>query len=565
MSFLIATPDLVESAAQDLAGIRSLLAEAAATAAGPTTGIATAAQDEVSVAIASLFGNFGQEFQALTAQAQSFHQHFVSLMNAGAGAYTSAEAANAAQALLGGGVGGGILGTAGQSLSGAISGGEATVGQLAGGFGQGLNGAASALQNGSVGALVGGEIQTGAQAISNAIASAPVALGSLQMGGASAATTGLTAFGATVAAPYQALVSNTATNLQAIGATSSANPFPFLHQLVTNQMGYAQAIGSSITTGIQNLPAELANLPATIQAGIQGLATFNPGALLQQFVNGQIGTAQTITTSLQNAGSDLATGFAGLPASFQAAGQALAAGNIQGAGQAIAKGLENVFLPGFQSVSVDIGELGSPTAMPIAVTPLGPLGDLAPIFAIPGQMAQNFTNLLPAGSIPAQMAQNFTNLVDALTNFGSTFNPGNLGITFGSPLQVLFDGIGAPVNALSALNSTGVAFAGAVQTGDLAGAAAAVLDAPAVVANGFLNGQTFISLPTLPVTVTVGGIPLLTLDSVAELPLGGLLTPLSPVVLGGGGGPLPGTPIGGFIPGLLSFGSELAAAITPIT
>jgi len=163
------------------------------------------------------------------------------------------------------------------------------------------------------------------------------------------------------------------------------------------------------------------------------------------------------------------------------------------------------------------------------------------------------------------MAQNFTNLVDAVTNFGATFNPGNLGITFGLPLQFLFDGIGAPVNALSALNSTGVAFAGAVQAGNASAAAAALLDAPAAVANGFLNGQTFISLPTLPVTVTIGGVPFLTLDSVAELALGGLLTPLSPVVLAGGGGPLPGTPIGGFIPGLLSFGSELAAAITPLT
>jgi PE family len=60
MSFVIATPDLVQSAAENLAGIRSSLVEAAASASGPTTGIAVAAQDEVSVAIASLFGNFGQ-------------------------------------------------------------------------------------------------------------------------------------------------------------------------------------------------------------------------------------------------------------------------------------------------------------------------------------------------------------------------------------------------------------------------------------------------------------------------------------------------------------------------
>jgi hypothetical protein len=548
MSFVIATPDLVQSAAEDLAGIRSSLAEAAASASGPTTGIAVAAQDEVSIAIASMFGNFGQEFQALSAQAQAFHQQFVSLMNAGASAYVSAEAANAAQTL-----GGGILGNIDQSIAGAVSAGETAVAQLAGNVGQGLNGAVTALQSGGI----------GAQAISNAIAGAPAAFGALQTGGAPALISGLNSFGASVAAPYQALVSNTVTNLQPVGATFSANPFPFLHQIANNQILYGQTIASSIGAGLQNLPAESANLPATIQAGLQGLATLNPGALLQQFVNGQIGYAQTIVTSLQKAGNDLATGFAGLPASFQAASQALQAGDTVGAGNALGQGFEKVFLPGFHSLSFDISELGSPTATPLAITPLGPLGDLAPVLAIPGQMAQNFTNLLPPGSIPAQVSQNFTNLLSTVTNFGSTLNPGNLAITFGLPLQFVFDGIGAPINALSALNSTGVAFVVAVQTGNASAAAAALLDAPAVVANGFLNGQTFISLPTLPVTVTSGGVPLLTLNSAAELPLGGLLTPLGPVVLGGGGGALPGTPIGGFIPGLLSFGQELAAAITP--
>jgi hypothetical protein len=177
-------------------------------------------------------------------------------------------------------------------------------------------------------------------------------------------------------------------------------------------------------------------------------------------------------------------------------------------------------------------------------------------------MAQSFTNLLPAGSIPAQMAQNFTNLANVFTNFGSALNTANLGINFGLPLQLIFDGIGAPANALSALNSSAVAFAGAVQTGNASAAAAALLDAPAVVANGFLNGQTLISLPPLTVNITAGGVPLLTITSTAELPLGGLLTPLSPVV-DSVLGPLQGTQIGGLIPGLLSFGPELAAAITP--
>jgi hypothetical protein len=85
MSFVIAAPELVQGAAQDLAGIRSSLVQATTAAAAPTTGIAAAAQDEVSVAIASLFGNFGQEFQGLSAQAQGFHAQFVTLMHAGGG------------------------------------------------------------------------------------------------------------------------------------------------------------------------------------------------------------------------------------------------------------------------------------------------------------------------------------------------------------------------------------------------------------------------------------------------------------------------------------------------
>ena len=92
---LFVTPDLVEDAAQDLARIHSSLAEATAAVAAPTTAIAAAGQDEVSIAIASLFGGVGDDFQALSAQAQAFHANFVSLMQAGAGAYLSTEAANA--------------------------------------------------------------------------------------------------------------------------------------------------------------------------------------------------------------------------------------------------------------------------------------------------------------------------------------------------------------------------------------------------------------------------------------------------------------------------------------
>ncbi len=60
-------------------------------AAARTTQILPAAQDEVSVAIAGLFGTHAQEFHALSTQASAFHQNFVQTLTKGAGAYAAAE------------------------------------------------------------------------------------------------------------------------------------------------------------------------------------------------------------------------------------------------------------------------------------------------------------------------------------------------------------------------------------------------------------------------------------------------------------------------------------------
>ncbi|WP_156452675.1 PE family protein, partial [Mycobacterium gordonae] len=94
MSYLVATPDLVTAAADNLSGIRTALGAAASAAAGPTTGLAVAAGDEISAAISQLFGSYGEQFQALNRQATAFHAEFVSLLNGGAAAYAAAEAAN---------------------------------------------------------------------------------------------------------------------------------------------------------------------------------------------------------------------------------------------------------------------------------------------------------------------------------------------------------------------------------------------------------------------------------------------------------------------------------------
>src|SRR6516165_2295531 len=98
MSFLIATPDIVSTAATDLAGIASNLGAANSAAAASTTGVLPAALDEVSTEIAALFDAHGQAFQALSVRAAAFHEQFVQLLGGGASAYANAEA-NIVQAL----------------------------------------------------------------------------------------------------------------------------------------------------------------------------------------------------------------------------------------------------------------------------------------------------------------------------------------------------------------------------------------------------------------------------------------------------------------------------------
>lgn len=95
MQFLSVIPEQVESAAQDLAGIRSALSASYAAAAGPTTAVVSAAEDEVSTAIASIFGAYGRQCQVLSAQASAFHDEFVNLLKTGATAYRNTEFANA--------------------------------------------------------------------------------------------------------------------------------------------------------------------------------------------------------------------------------------------------------------------------------------------------------------------------------------------------------------------------------------------------------------------------------------------------------------------------------------
>ncbi|ARG77689.1 PE family protein [Mycobacterium kansasii] len=91
MSYLVAVPEILASSAEDVANLGAALSAANAAAATPTTAMLAAGADEGSAAIASLFSEEAQAYQALSAQMEAFHQQFVQTLNAGAGAYASAE------------------------------------------------------------------------------------------------------------------------------------------------------------------------------------------------------------------------------------------------------------------------------------------------------------------------------------------------------------------------------------------------------------------------------------------------------------------------------------------
>ena len=489
MSFVVAVPDLVQGAAQDLAGIQASLAEAAATVSAPTTGVVPAAADEVSAAIAAMFGNFGQEFQSLSAQAQAFHAEFVGLMNAGAGAYLSTEVANAEQALANA-VDAPIQAILGQSLiptsgsvassaatsgllGGLLGGGGMTGGSLLGGFTGGSSGLLGGL-TGSTGLLAGLTGTTsGLSGVLGGLGSLGGNLNSILSGalpGLPAAQTefaislfpgllgvGTGGTGSTdIAGPYVTLIENTIANLQSLGAGWLADPFPFLRQVIANQIGYAQLVA----------------------------------------------------TAFGDAAHSFQAGLADLPAAFQATSQAFAAGNYVGGLSDLGTGFEGLFT--------------------------GTVGDLSPIFAIPGDIFQNISNVIKTltdASITFVFQPDTSALPLSLVN--STFT-----LNLGLPLALGLDAIGAPITTMFAFEASEAAFGSAVQSGNFAAALTALVDAPAVIANGFLNGHATLALQqsvsanlAIPVTdqVTVE-IPV-TEQAMIGIPLGGVLTPLAPATV----------------------------------
>jgi hypothetical protein len=94
MNYVLTAPAALAAAAADVEAIRTTIRGASAVAAGPTSAVISAADDEVSAAVANVFGAYGQEYQAVISQAAAFHAEFTKALAAAGSSYAEAEAAN---------------------------------------------------------------------------------------------------------------------------------------------------------------------------------------------------------------------------------------------------------------------------------------------------------------------------------------------------------------------------------------------------------------------------------------------------------------------------------------
>ncbi|OBI92216.1 PE domain-containing protein [Mycobacterium sp. 1245805.9] len=533
MSFLVATPEMVSAAAASLAKIGTTLGEATSAAAGSTTSVVAAGADDVSAAISRLFGLYGQRFQALIAQAATFNNEFSNLLNDGAAAYLGTEIANAANAIgAPAAATDPILGGLGPILGGGGGGGGVLGGLLGGNpLGSVFSGAGQQIGSFLTAQWDGIQVRL---------------LPSLFAAGTTASQAG---------GPWQMLFANTSANLQTIGNDWMSDPFPALRQVISNQNGYAQMVGSVVSSQLQNFPTTLANVPANIQISIQGTSTFVPA--MQGFINEQNSYNAAIDAGLQKVVADLQKTFPVFENDLNMAGNSVMTGDYHGAVQAVPRAFLDLFLSG-----IDINAIGVDPTNPMLLsapsyTVQGPAGDLIPLQSIAAAQEQSLVRLLPPGSIPQQMAQHFVSAINTTT------------------LPLGFAIIGPPIAALDGFATGATVFGAALQSGNGVAAIGALVDLPAYTLNGFLNGQVVIDL-TIPVTETItigaiGPLPATTIVAantpiVVHMPFAGILappqqisatlevetgTPLQPpqlvtITLGG-------TEFGGLIPELVNF------------
>ncbi|MCV7199536.1 PecA family PE domain-processing aspartic protease [Mycobacterium angelicum] len=97
MSVLLVNPDYFTSATTDLENVGASMRSVNTAAAIPTTALEAASLDEISVAIAKLFTEHGQQYQAVAGQVAASYEEFTSNLAFAVKSYLGAELANIGQ------------------------------------------------------------------------------------------------------------------------------------------------------------------------------------------------------------------------------------------------------------------------------------------------------------------------------------------------------------------------------------------------------------------------------------------------------------------------------------
>ena len=95
MSFVVTQPEMLTSAAGELADAGSMMASRNASTAPAITEVSPAAADQVSRLTAAHFAVYGQCYRQLSVQAEAVLERFTAIMRGNADAYALTEAGNA--------------------------------------------------------------------------------------------------------------------------------------------------------------------------------------------------------------------------------------------------------------------------------------------------------------------------------------------------------------------------------------------------------------------------------------------------------------------------------------
>jgi hypothetical protein len=244
---------------------------------------------------------------------------------------------------------------------------------------------------------------------------------------------------------YLDLIGDPTTSLGKLGESFFADPLPFLHQVLINQIGY-------------------------------GL---------------------TVVTALENATEGFFAGLMDLPVAFGQALDDLSSGDVSGASGVLAPALLAVVVTG-----INISDLSN-------ITFDGPIGDLLTTFTIPRDIAEKVTEVVKV-------------LTDTNVSVDmSDVIAGRVSDHIGMPIALTLAALGPMYQAAAGTAQNVTSSVDAVQTGDLPAAFGAVVDAPATIANDFLNGQYL-----LPIAISGAQITNVLNGATVLLPLDGALAPI---------------------------------------